>query len=111
MSDKIIAIISTSETAKALTGMMYTVNALKNGWLEDAKMIIFGPAEQLILKDENIQNMLKEYQQSERNVVACKAIADREGLSEDIAGMGIQVDYVGKMISDLIKEGYTPMVW
>jgi len=111
MSDKIISIISTSDVGKARTGVMYTVNAKKQQWLKDVKLYFFGPSEQLLLKDEVIQGMLKEYLQLEQSVVACKAIADRDGISREISELGIQVEFVGKMISDLIKQDYTPMVW
>lgn len=111
MSDRIIAIISSAEPGKARTGAMYAVNALKYGWLEDVKLYFFGPAEALLLKDTELQQLLREYQQMEETAVACRFIAEREGTGEQIAGLGVQVEYVGKMISDLIKEGYTPMVW
>jgi hypothetical protein len=111
MSDKIIAIISTSEAGKARTGAMFAVNALKNGWLEDVKLFVFGPAEELLLRDAELQGMLKEYQLMEETAVACKFIAERDGLSPGIAALGVRVEFVGKMISDLIKDGYVPMVW
>ncbi len=111
MSDRIIAIISTNEPGKARTGTMFAVNALKHGWLEDVKLFIFGPAEELLLRDAEMQRMLKEYQQMEETAVACKFIADRDGTSQKIAALGVRVEFVGKMISDLIKDGYTPMVW
>ncbi len=111
MSNKIIAIISSNEAGKARTGTMFAVNALKHGWLEDVKLFIFGPAEELLLRDPEMQGMLKEYHLMEETAVACKFIADRDGNSQEIAALGVRVEFVGKMISDLIKEGYTPMVW
>ena len=111
ISFTIIAIISTSDAGKARTGAMFAINALKHGWLEEVKLFIFGPAEQLLLKDAELQNMLKEYQLMEETAVACKFIADRDALSQEIATLGVRVDFVGKMISDLIKNGYVPMVW
>jgi hypothetical protein len=111
MSDKIVVIISTSEASKARTGAMFAINALKHGWLEEVKVFIFGPAEELLLRDVELQEMLKAYQLMEETPVACKFIADRDGVSQGIAALGVRVEYVGKMISDLIKDGYTPMVW
>lgn len=111
MSDKIISIISTSEVGKARTGVMHALNSLKHGWLEEVKLIFFGPAEQLMLEDTEIQNMLKEYQHMEESAVACKFIADRDGVSEKIDAMGVKVEFVGKMIADYIKQGYIPLVW
>ena len=51
MSEKVVVIISTAETEKARTGAMYAVNALKHGRLEEARLLFFGPAEQLVLTD------------------------------------------------------------
>jgi len=111
MSDRIVAIISSSEPGKARTGAMYAVNALKHGWLEEVKLFFFGPAEELLLRDEELQRLLREYQAMEETAVACKFIADRDGTAAGIAGLDVQVEYVGKMISDLVKAGYVPMVW
>jgi hypothetical protein len=111
MSDRIIAIISTAEVGKARTGVMHAINSLKHGWLEDVKLIFFGPAEQLMLEDGEIQNLLKEYQHMEETAVACKFIADRDGVSPQIDALGVKVEFVGKMIADYIKQGYIPFVW
>ena len=44
-------------------------------------------------------------------VTACKFIAERDGTTGKIETLGVTVDFVGKMISDLVKDGYVPMVW
>ncbi len=111
MSDKVLVIISTSDAGKARTGAMYALNTLKYGWMEDAKIIIFGPAQDLLLVDKGFQNLIKEYQEIEESVIACKFISDRDEKSEALTKIGIQVAYVGKMISNYIKEGYVPMIW
>lgn len=111
MSDKVLIIISTAEAEKAQTGMMYALNALKKGWMKDVKLILFGPSENLILKDKEMQDFLKQYLELTEKVVACKFIADRDNTTAQIEASGIKVEYVGEMISDLIKEGYIPMVW
>lgn len=111
MSDKVVVIIGTGESEKARTGAMYAINALKHGWMEEVKLIFFGPGEKLLLEDEVLQAFVRDYQAMEETVIACKFIADRDGLDEGISQLGVQVIYVGQLISDLIKEGYTPMVW
>lgn len=111
MSDRVVVIIATGERAKAQTGMMYAVNATKYDWLHDVKLIFFGPAESLLLADEDLQEMLREFQRHERTAVACKFLADRDRTEADLAALGVEVSYVGEMISNLIKDGYTPMVW
>ena len=54
---------------------------------------------------------MEEYKSMEESAVACKYISDRDKKSKQICDLGIKVEYVGKMISDLISEGYIPMVW
>ena len=111
MTDKIVVIISTSDPEKALTGMMYAINTVKNRWMEEVKLFFFGPAGELLLKDLALQQSLKDYHAINEAAVACKFLADRNKTGEQIAALGMKVEYVGKMISNLIKDGYTPMVW
>ena len=109
--NKIVVIISTSDSGKAEAGLMYAVNALKHGWMEEVKLFFFGPAEALIVKNPLLQTLLQEYQDEAETAIACKFIADREAQSENIKALGIEVAYVGEEISNLIKMGYQPMVW
>ena len=111
MNNKLVIIISSSDAGKARTGAMYAVNALKHGWMEEVKIIIFGPAQDLLLIDTEFQDSIKEYQSYKETAVACKYLSDRDGKSEQLAGLGIQVEYVGSLISGYIHDGYVPMVW
>ena len=111
MAGKIVVIISTSDAEKARTGAMYALNALKYGWMEEVRVFFFGPAQDLLLEDPELQNYMKEYQAMDESAIACKYISDRDKKSKQICELGIKVEYVGKKISDLINEGYVPMVW
>jgi len=111
MNEKLVVIISTSDPGKARTGTMYAVNALKHGWMEEVKLFFFGPAEELLLEDQELQQLLREYQEMEETAVACRFIAERDNTDKQIAALDVQVEYVGEMISDLIKDGYLPIVW
>jgi hypothetical protein len=111
MTDKIVVIISTSDPDKALTGMMYTINTVKNRWMEEVKLFFFGPAEELLLNNLTLQQALKDYQALNEEAVACKFLADRNNTGGQIAALGVKVEYVGTMISNLIRDGYAPMVW
>lgn len=111
MNSKIIVIISTGEASKARIGAMYAVNALKNAWMEDVKLVFFGPSEELLLRDKALQSLLYEYQSEDGEALACKFIAENEKLEASISELGVEVKYVGKHISDLIHDGYIPMVW
>jgi hypothetical protein len=110
MSSKLLVIIATENKSKALTGLMYARAAIKNKWLESVKVVYFGPVEQLMVSDAEVANAAIEIA-SMGETFACKAISDREGISEKVDEMGIKVEYVGSIISDYIKQGYVPMVW
>jgi hypothetical protein len=107
LSSKLLIIIATGDREKALTGLMYAKNAQNHGWLEDVKVVFFGPSEHLLVEDDEVSAIASTLIEP----IACKAIADQEGLSAQIAELGVKVVYVGALISDLLRQGYTPMVW
>jgi len=89
---------------------MYARNVLKNKWLDDVKVVFFGPSEKLAVLDDEIVWFIKEIA-ARGDCFACKAISDKESLSERLEEAGVKVEYVGTVVSDAIKEGYIPMVW
>jgi hypothetical protein len=110
MSDKALVIISTGDAAKARTGLMWSLRCLQEGWLEEVKVVFFGPGENVLLADEQAQNVVRELQKVERPI-ACKFLADRDGTTEALEKLGVEVVYVGKIIADHIRDGWTPLVW
>ena len=110
MNSKVCVILASNVKEVVLTGLMYASNAKKNNWVEDVKVVFFGPSEKLLAGDRDIQKAVQELSDAE-DCFACKAIADRDGISSFIAQLGIEVSYVGSQISDYLKEGYIPMVW
>ena len=110
-SDKVIIVISTAEKEKVYAGMMYAVNALKQGWMKDVKLIFFGPSEKLLLSDSKFQDYLNEYLELKGKVAACKFISDNDQTSEKIERMGVRIEPVGEIISNHIKDGFVPMIW
>ena len=110
MSDKLLIIIATQDREKALTALAYVHNTVKYNWLSDVKVIFFGPFENLITTDADIAKEVMAIAQM-TGTTACKLLSDRDGISEEIANLGIAVDYVGTLIADHLKDGYVPMVW
>lgn len=110
VSTKLLVVIATGDREKALTALMYARNALKREWLDDVKVVFFGPSERLLATDEEVAARAREIA-SYGGSFACKAISDREAISNEIEGLGVQVEYVGTIISEFIKSGYVPMVW
>jgi len=110
MASNVVVIISTAEKEKALTGIMFAFNAQKNKWLDDVKVIFFGPFEDLVCEDHEVAQLAAQLLDYE-TPIACKRLSDNAGISATLEKMGYQVEYVGTIISDLIKQGYAPMVF
>ncbi len=109
MAEKALVIIASGAEAreKALTGIMYAVNAVRYKWLEDVRLIFFGPSEPLLLTDDDeIKKNMEIIQRTGLVPMACAAIAREEGIEPALLEKGIKVEYVGSIISSLIKEGY-----
>ena len=49
MGSKLLVMIATGDREKALAGLMYACNILKNRWLDDVKVVFFGPSENWLL--------------------------------------------------------------
>ena len=89
---------------------MYAKNTLKYEWLDDVKTRLFGPSEQLVAQDSELAEQVQDVCVAGESI-ACEFISDKEGTSETLSRFGLQIEYVGNIIADLIKEGYVPMVW
>ncbi|MBS3795133.1 MAG: hypothetical protein KGY80_09560 [Candidatus Thorarchaeota archaeon] len=110
MTSKILVIIASGNPDKALAGMMYARNAIAHEWMEDVQIVFFGPSEELLSSNEEVAKSAAALADI-TEPLACKYISDQQEVSDDIAGLGVGVEYVGTVVSDYIKQGYTPMVW
>lgn len=111
MANGLLVIISSGEEAKekALTGMMYAVNAKKNKWIENVNLIFFGPSEKMVANAENesrLNKLLKMAIDLGISPMACRAVSENEDLTPKLEGLGFSVDYVGTIISSFIKKDY-----
>ena len=52
MTSKILVIIATSDREKVLTALMYARNTISQNWLDDVKVMFFGPSENLLVEDQ-----------------------------------------------------------
>ena len=75
------------------------------------KLVLFGPAKQLLTEDQGFEDLVRQFMDQDRTPVACKFLADRDGQSEALAALGVDVQYVGPLISEAIRDGYVPLVW
>ncbi len=106
MSSKVIIILGSSDMEKLKSGLTYGKNAVKYGWLDDVQFFLFGGAEKTILTEQGLIEEIKSV-----NAVACKLIAKEKNIYEKFKELNIKTEYIGEQVSNLIKDGYVPMVF
>jgi len=90
---------------------MYTYNAKKNSWWENIRFLIWGPSSKLLSEDKELQQELQKMKEVGIEILACKACADRYGVSEALQGLGIEVKYMGVGLTEMLKGGWTPLTF
>ena len=85
---------------------MYTENAKKQKWFEEVTLIVWGPSARLLAGDKDLQAKIKTMIDNGVKVQACLACADSYGVTDRLRTLGIDVKYMGKPLTDLIKQGW-----
>lgn len=112
MASKVFVILSSGDREVALeVGLVYPLNAKTKGWMDEVKVIIFGPSEKIAANDAEVQERLTELQEAGVEVMACKWCADRMNITDKFEAAGIKVVYVGSIISDLLKDGWASLTF
>jgi len=112
MANKVFAIITDSDREQALeVGLVYPTNCARYKWLDEVKVIFFGPSEKLAAYDIQVQERVKEMKDRGIEVFACKWCADRMGITPQLEAQGITVVYVGPIISQFIKDGWAQLTF
>jgi hypothetical protein len=85
---------------------MYAFNCRKYSWMDNVRLLIWGPSDKLLVEDTELQKQLKELKNAGVELYACKGCADLYGVSNKLTKLGITVMYTGKMLADLQKDGW-----
>lgn len=83
---------------------MYAVNSIRRNWWEEVTIIIWGAPAQLVAKNGDIQDKVQEALDAGVHLVACKACADQLGVTAQLKGLGIEVEYLGEPLTKLLKD-------
>jgi len=103
-----LAVVWTSgdpEVAKRVC-FMYTLNAKKQKWFDEVTLIVWGPSAKLLAENKDLQAEVKAMQDAGVKVQACLACADSYGVTEPLRKLGIEVRYMGKPLTDMLKQGW-----
>lgn len=109
---KLLVIWSSADRDVALNNVfMYTQNAKKQGWWEEVRLLIWGPSDELLAEDEELQKHIKDMLADGVDVIACKACADSYGVSAALEELGVHVFYVGQALTEMLKEGWVTLTY
>lgn len=86
------------------TCFMYTHAAKHYKWFEEVRLIVWGPSARLLAGDKEIQDKLKEMQESGVVVEACIACASMYGVVDRLKEMGIDVKGMGTVLTGYLKD-------
>lgn len=97
---------TSSERTTALNLLsVYTINSKNNGWWEEVNIIIWGASAQLVAKDTQVQTEIMEMINLGIHIEACKDCSDSIGVTEELENLGIEVKYMGEILTKYIKSG------
>lgn len=82
---------------------MYALNAKKRGWWNEITLIIWGPSQELSIRDEEIQEEIKQLNEAGVKLEACVVCAEEYGAVNDLEGLGVDVYGMGEPLTEAIK--------
>lgn len=83
---------------------MYANTAKKNRWFDEVHLIVWGPSAKLASENKEIQETLVKMVENGVKIEACKACADQYGVSQNLKSLGIDVKYMGKPLTEILKS-------
>jgi hypothetical protein len=116
-SGNVVVLIQNSDPEAIYFGLLYALRATKNQWMDNVKVLFWGPAEKTISSlpsDSEQIKLLKEIQAmggKAGTVWACKACSDKYGITQKMLDLGFEVFHTGEAISYLMKLGYRIWNW
>ena len=107
MNNEELYILWTTGDEKTAENMvfMYGHNSMKKGWWNKVTVIIWGAASELAAENNCIQERIKEMINDGVSFIACKACADKLGVTGRLEQLGVDVFYTGETLTDIIREG------
>ncbi len=110
MSNKLFIILASADKDVALEmALFYPYTLAKEKYMDEVKVILFGPSEKLAARDKDVQKRIKKLQEVGVAVSACKYCSDRMGVSDKLEKLGITVEYVSEKTAQLIKDGWASL--
>ena len=90
---------------------MYCKNSMHKGWWGTVRIVVWGPSANLLAADPKVQAAFAETRAAGVAFQACKACADRYGVSAQLEDLGCRVLYMGAPLTDYLKGSATVMTF
>ncbi|MCP4901388.1 MAG: DsrE family protein [bacterium] len=106
--DKLVVVWTSGDRDVALKMVfMYTYNASASrfGWWDDITLVVWGPSAKLLSEDKELQEYIAKMKEAGITLEACKACADMYEASGKLTELGIDVKYMGDVLTNYVKEG------
>jgi len=83
---------------------MYVLNAKKEGWWDEVNIIIWGASANLVASDTQVQTEIMEMINSGVHMEACKDCSDTLGITDKLEKLGIEIRYMGELLTEYIQS-------
>jgi len=104
---RVLIWLASGDRDKLMPGLMWGLNAKRNAWVDEVRVIVFGASERTIMEDDELFNMVQEIE----GTLFCRRVAETEGTVEQLEQRGAKLAYVGEPIAKAITEGYTVLTF
>jgi hypothetical protein len=104
--DELVVLWTSGDREVALKmAFMYTFNSkrFKWGW-KNVTLVVWGPSAKLLAEDKELQEHIVDMKEAGVKLQACKKCSDTYGVSEDLRRLGIEVKYMGKPLTDYLRD-------
>jgi hypothetical protein len=116
-SGNVVIMIQSGDPELIFYALLYADRAIKNQWMDNVKIVLWGPAEKTIAglsPDSEQMKLIKSIQSTpgkHNRIWCCKACSDRYGVTDKMEKLGFEVFHVGNATSYLLKLGYRMWNW
>jgi len=110
--DTLVVLWTSSDKEQAMDMILwYTSYAKSQDWWKSIIFITWGPSNNLIIEEPEIQESITAMIDDGIEFFACKGCADKNQISDKLIELGITVIYVGDELTHYLKGGYPLMTF
>lgn len=104
--DELVVIWTSGDREVALKmAFMYAFNCKRFNWgWKNVTLVVWGPSAKLLAEDKELQEHIIEMKEKGVNLLACKKCSDMYRVSPDLKRLGIEVKYMGKSLTDYLRD-------